>query len=318
MRSPYIALTDHRWFQYLRSRSADGRLDEANFWLPRAQHPPARLSPGDPFFFRLKAPANVIVGFGFFASFRVLQLRDAWATFRDRNGDATWEGFHERIRAYRVGEMDEAEIETRPLGCIALIHVSLWPEAAWIPWGAERGWKREIQKGKYESNPVNAEALQLALIADSPHEPQELSKSFELIQADEREFVHAQTAVREGQGSFRSRLLDAYGGSCAITGEHTEPVLEAAHIQPYLGPRSNHLQNGLLLTQEFHTLYDRGYVAITPDHRVRVSPRLQQDFGNGRRYRQFDDQIIKLPEDRSARPSEEALEWHFRKMFKAG
>lgn len=27
---------------------------------------------------------------------------------------------------------------------------------------------------------------------------------------------------------------------------------------------SNHVQNGVLLTEEFHTLFDRGYVTITP------------------------------------------------------
>jgi hypothetical protein len=47
-------------------------------------------------------------------------------------------------------------------------------------------------------------------------------------------------------------------------------VLDAAHIQPYLGPRSNHLQNGILLTKESHTLFDLGYVTMTPDHVIRV------------------------------------------------
>lgn len=42
-------------------------------------------------------------------------------------------------------------------------------------------------------------------------------------------------------------------------------VLDAAHIQPCLGPRSNHPQNGLVLTKEFHALFDRGYVTVTPE-----------------------------------------------------
>ena len=37
---------------------------------------------------------------------------------------------------------------------------------------------------------------------------------------------------------------------------------ESAHIQPYLGPRSNHVQNGVLLTKELHALFDAGYVTI--------------------------------------------------------
>lgn len=112
------------------------------------------------------------------------------------------------------------------------------------------------------------------------------------MEADERRVVEASQVEREGQGVFRARLLDAYGRRCAITGEHTEPVLDAAHIQPYLGPRSNHVQNGLVLTKEFHALFDRGYVTITPDYVVRVSERLKTEFRNGRRYYPYDGQRL--------------------------
>jgi len=119
-----------------------------------------------------------------------------------------------------------------------------------------------------------------------------------------------------GQGTFRSRLLDAYGRRCAITGERTEPVLDAAHIQPYHGPGSNHLQNGILLTKEFHTLFDAGYVGITPDHRVLISDRLHEDWENGRRYYEFRDHALEqIPSDPRVQPSAAALEWHLEKVF---
>ncbi len=38
---------------------------------------------------------------------------------------------------------------------------------------------------------------------------------------------------RLGQGIFRVQVLDAYGRACAVTGEHSLPVLDAAHIRPY-------------------------------------------------------------------------------------
>jgi putative restriction endonuclease len=316
--APYIALTDWPWFRHLQSLSERGQLDEANFWQPRAQEPPRRLRPGDPFFFRLKAPRHAIAGFGFYASHCVLPLADAWTTFGDRNGDATWEGFHRRIVGFRAGEMAPDEIETRPIGCIALVHLTLWPESRWIPWGVERGWKPQTQVAKYESDPSRAELLHLAIATEHAEARAEFASRFELVHDDERLVVRSDTVRREGQGAFRTRLLDAYGGSCAITGEHTEPVLAAAHIQPYRGPRSNHPQNGLLLTQEFHTLFDRGYVAVTPDYKVRVSPRLRKDFGNGRRYEKHDGQLLLLPSDTAAQPSREALAWHERKLFKAG
>ena len=53
-----VALTDGRWFEFLRNLSADGRLDEVNFWRPLGQTEFKSLAPGEPFFFRLKYPVN--------------------------------------------------------------------------------------------------------------------------------------------------------------------------------------------------------------------------------------------------------------------
>jgi putative restriction endonuclease len=51
---------------------------------------------------------------------------------------------------------------------------------------------------------------------------------------------------RLGQGAFRLLVTDAYQRGCAVTGERTLPVLDAAHIRPYaeLGP--HRLENGIL------------------------------------------------------------------------
>jgi putative restriction endonuclease len=77
------------------------------------------------------------------------------------------------------------------------------------------------------------------------------------------------------------------------------------------------VQNGLLLTKEFHALYDAGYVAITPDHEVRVSERLRTDWSNGRRYYPYDGKpMIHLPSDPAMRPSRDALAWHLEHVFK--
>ena len=92
-------------------------------------------------------------------------------------------------------------------------------------------------------------------------------------------------------------------------------MLDAAHIQPYLGPASNHIQNGLLLTKEFHALFDAGYVTVTTDYEVRVSPRLKSDWDNGVRYDPFDGQQLVVKPAGGGGPSQEALAWHGRKVF---
>ena len=43
---------------------------------------------------------------------------------------------------------------------------------------------------------------------------------------------HTTDAARLGHGAFRLLVTDAYQRRCAVTGERTLPVLDAAHIRP--------------------------------------------------------------------------------------
>ncbi len=104
------------------------------------------------------------------------------------------------------------------------------------------------RSGRYGRVDLVGDARAAQLLFEIQHDelrvPEELDDApFTPLDADERTLVLARDVRREGQGTFRSRLLDAYGRRCAITGEHTEIVLDAAHIQPSAGPRSNHVQN---------------------------------------------------------------------------
>src|SRR5207245_1461696 len=65
------------------------------------------------------------------------------------------------------------------------------------------------------------------------------------------------TRARLGQGAFRVVVTDIYRRRCAITGEKTLPVLEAAHIKPFADKGPHSIRNGLLLRSDFHTLFDR-------------------------------------------------------------
>ena len=314
--TPYIAQTDQAWFEFLSSQATAGRLDEANFWSPKSLRPLKRMRPGEPVFLRLKKPSDAIAGFGFFAHFSVLSLAEAWEFFGWKNGDASELSFLGRLGKYRGVDLLDPSTTRAPLGCTVLRDLSLWPRERWIPWGQEMGWSRNVVRGSTETDPVRASRLLGEILYDHLEPPAELVQPFELVDVDRRRLVESRSVAREGQGTFRARLLDAYGRRCAITGERTEPVLDAAHIQPYLGPRSNHMQNGLILTKEFHTLFDRGYVTVTPDSTVRISGRLREDWENGRRYYEFDGRsLARLPDQAGMRPSREALEWHGEQVF---
>ena len=75
---------------------------------------------------------------------------------------------------------------------------------------------------------------------------------------------------RRGQPEFRRRLLEAYGGRCAISDCNAVDALEAAHITPYHGPETNHPANGLLLRADLHTLFDVGLLAVHETTRTAI------------------------------------------------
>ena len=67
---------------------------------------------------------------------------------------------------------------------------------------------------------------------------------------------------------------------CAITGEHSLPALDAAHIRPFALEGPHETRNGLLLRSDLHKLFDHGY-RRAEDFRVEVSNRLREEYQNG-------------------------------------
>lgn len=122
---------------------------------------------------------------------------------------------------------------------------------------------------------------------------------------------------RLGQGTFRIAVTEAYGRACAVTTEHSLPVLEAAHIKPFAIDGPHTVTNGLLLRSDLHRLFDRGYVTITPEGRFEVSPRLKQDFQNGKTYYALHGREVTLPHRDDERPEPSLLAWHNENKFKA-
>lgn len=120
---------------------------------------------------------------------------------------------------------------------------------------------------------------------------------------DSRVRVMRQIVSRRGQRRFRDALLRAYDGRCALTGCDVVDVLEAAHIQPYRGPESNVVPNGILLRADIHTLFDLQLLTIEPSSlRVVVSKRLA-----GSPYEDLSGLRIALPAQPQDLPSGDAL-----------
>ncbi len=100
-----------------------------------------------------------------------------------------------------------------------------------------------------------------------------------------------------------------------MTEERTLPALDAAHIRPCADGGDHAAPNGLLLRRDIHSLFDAGYVTITPKLRFVVSPRIRSEFDNGRHYYDLQGKAVRHPNDPGARPSPEALRWHNDTVF---
>lgn len=95
---------------------------------------------------------------------------------------------------------------------------------------------------------------------------------------DHRNFSLREAALRPWQGKFRDALFERYGAQCCISECAVAEALEAAHITPYLGEKSNDARNGLVLRSDLHTLFDRYLLGIDPTTlRVTLSNGLADD-----------------------------------------
>jgi len=130
------------------------------------------------------------------------------------------------------------------------------------------------------------------------------SQDFDAKNADDaRKKALRAIAIRRGQPAFRASLIDAYGGRCAISGCRVHAVLEAAHIMPYKGDHTNHVQNGILLRTDLHTLFDLNLLSIdSVKYTVQMSPAMLDT-----EYAAFVGQKLHLPAEESDWPSQEAL-----------
>lgn len=102
---------------------------------------------------------------------------------------------------------------------------------------------------------------------------------------------------------------------CAASGERTLPVLQAAHLKPYADGGPHDVDNGLLLRSDLHTLFDRGYLTITPDAHIEVSGRIREEFDNGRDSYALHGRLLRAPAAPYPAPSAALLAWHNENVF---
>ncbi|HKM06135.1 MAG TPA: HNH endonuclease [Sphaerochaeta sp.] len=301
----FVGVTDSDWYRNLSLQS----YDEINFWKPGGKSAFKALDSHDLFLFKLHAPQNYIVGGGFFVKFSILPSFLAWDAFGKKNGTDTLEALDRKIWKYR------GEVTPNPnIGCIILANPFFFSEDQWIPVPSD--WSSSIVQGKvYDS--TSTEGFQLfQQVQERLHGSSAFTSSSRSFLDIEPRVGETQAWYRLGQGSFRVLVTEAYNRRCAVSGEKTLPVLDAAHIKPFSDGGQYSIKNGLLLRTDIHTLFDHGYLTITKDYAVEVSHHLKEDYGNGKIYYDYHGRHLpNLPSTVFDRPSPEAIEWHNERIF---
>lgn len=294
-----VAVTDKDWFDHLR---AIPQLDEANFWSPGAARFRA-LTPGELFLFKLHSPNDFIVGGGVFAYANVTPCSLAWEAFGEKNGAPSLQQMRARIARYRKAATDDRS--DFPIGCRILTTPFFLPRERWIP--VPPSWSRNIVALKrYSTDEEDGLHLWNAVQAQLADPPAAAG-----VREEQARFGAEQRfRPRLGQGSFRMLVTDSYDRRCAVTRERTLPVLDAAHIIPYGEGGTHQPSNGILLRRDIHSLFDRGYVTVTPDLRFEVSRRIREDYENGRDYYALHGREVAVPPPPELRPDPAALRWH--------
>jgi putative restriction endonuclease len=306
----YVGVTDGDWYRYLAARGAD----EVNFWRPGGANAFRALSVGEPFFFKSHySDGNRVVGGGFFSGFAALRLSEGWKFFGDANGAATVAEMRNRIGRYRRTPLQPGEDPV--IGCVFVRDVVFFGDEPAPP---PPGWAANIVQGAtFDTDEpsiqpyfdlVMTRLLGSAVTIEGPwHRDGPVYGDPRLL------------PQRLGQRAFQGVVLSAYGYRCAVTGDKIRPVLQAAHIRPLPQGGEHRLDNGLLLRSDVHTLFDRGYLGVDPKHRLVVSPRLREEFGNGDEFyaRAASKVPVGVPARLADRPNKEFLEWHMDEVFLA-
>jgi len=266
------------------------------------------LQPGEMFLFKLHAPRSVIVGGGIFAYANSLPCSLAWAAFGEANGALSAHEMRARIAYYR--RIDPNDRSDFVIGCRILTQPFFFEEPEWIP--VPSSWSPNIVSFKrYNTGEPDGMALwemvnhRLARIPVPG-----------MAETGARYGEPHLIRPRLGQGAFRILVTDVYERRCTVTQERTLPALEAAHIRPYGNGGEHETRNGLLLRRDIHSLFDAGYVTVTPSLHFEVSRRIKEEFENGRDYYALHGRRISAPDKAIDHPDSTALVWHNEHCFK--
>tara|TARA_Y100000813_G_C24126714_1_gene335510 strand:+ start:1 stop:858 length:858 start_codon:yes stop_codon:yes gene_type:complete len=89
---------------------------------------------------------------------------------------------------------------------------------------------------------------------------------------------------RVGQGLYRQKIIEKWGGKCPITNSSILTILISSHIVPWSKSNDKErldVENGILLSPLYDSLFDRHLISFTNDGNILISNKLDQsDINN--------------------------------------
>ena len=96
---------------------------------------------------------------------------------------------------------------------------------------------------------------------------------------EKRTEIETLIKARQGQGSFRQKLLKLYP-ICPLTDLDVQSLLIASHIKPWSVSNNNErldLFNGLMLAPNIDRLFDKGLITFDTDGTIKISPTIDPE-----------------------------------------
>lgn len=204
----------------------------------------------------------------------------------------------------KIGNFGSFDPELKKRGIVGLSNTSKMDEIVWNEFNSDwnnLAYGSEVLISKFTNQPIE-------IVSEVNLDSIPLGK--------EREAMIKQ---RVNQNFFRSTILSSYNLKCCITGLSIPDFLVASHIVPWAKDEKNRLNphNGLCLNSIHDKAFDKGFITITPDFKIKVSQKLtdlKKENAISDLFLKYDKQPITLPD--KFLPSTDFLDYHSKNIFK--
>ena len=287
--------TDPTWLENIKNL----KPDIVNFWSTRKTD--LRTAPSNFFF---KTVDQAIAGYATLKEVKTMTADQAWNEFGKENGVNSEE---ELLRKLDVSGNDTIK-------CFILENPIFFENPLE---SADCGIPLEYVIMKY------LDEWETKMIWNQVNEFEPIDQSKPEINSDVSGEVDRLSVVesRPYQYNLRRKLIEIYGGKCAICGIDIQEILRASHIIRHSENKktAKRLDNAILLCSLHDSLFDKGLITITHNngtYGIEISGKLRESRSNAAKELCENLAKAKFREPTRNPPSDESLRHHNSKIFK--